>query len=1579
MTASRLPRRAASLLLGAWLLTSSAFAMVAPSAPSLDVDRLAHPNDLSQPALDAARERLQQSAAWTEWSARYPGWRANWNERAGTLHRSYGPGLRIATALTDAAQVESACRAFLSDAGALTGVAPGELHLLAADHRLGRWYVVFDQVVDGMPVRGSRADVRVTDSGDVLLFGADWHRAARVPRAPAVEAGAALRAAAAGLGAATDAAHEMVIVPEPDGAGFKYHLAYELRFKTAEPRGNWLAWVDATNGELLKRDNQIRYATLTGQITSQVEPVTVNDPVQTLPLRDTRFNVGTGATEFGFTDADGQYSVTTASTDSVNVRIRLSGRWGRVFNQQLGFTTPTIDARMIPGSPRDFEWNTSNSRASERDAYYHAFVAHTKIKELDPAFTGLDYVMPITVDIFDRDCNAFYDGLGINFFGESGRCVNTARIADVVLHEYGHGITDRVYRPLAPSGAMHEGFSDYWAASVMEDPRIGIGFRGPGTSLRTVDNTNRFPEDAIGEVHRDGLIIGGALWDLREALGKSATDSLFHYARYGRADNFDDYLLDVLATDDNNGNIFDGTPHFDAIIAAFSAHGIGDYSVQIAHAPEADTEDLLKPLTIESVILSIFQLDGASLQLHYRTNGGGWNVLPLAATGNAVREYAATIPSQPAGTTVDYFLTASDAEGHNATLPAAGDANPFSFRVGTDTTPPSIVHEPLGDQPLDAPQGWPVVAEVTDNLDHGVASVTAEWGVNSTTLAQNVALTPRLPLWGGMITSTGTALGDVIHYRVVAVDSASSPNTAVVPGVNDYSFRVVQGFARDFEADDAGFVPAGDWEWGTPAGEPVPFDGVNVWGTGIGGSYSDDTVSDLATGPIDLSTWNAAALVFWQWLDSEPAFDGGRVEITTNAGTSWNTIVPSGGYPVEFVQALGSPGYNGNSGGWRRAEFDLSQYLGQTVQLRWHFASDSGVVDRGWFIDDVKIVERQVLSVPLAVHARNGLDSQVPLSWQAPAGIDPLAVGTPLEGYHVYRGTVPDLTDAVQLTGSPVTEARFTDATAVNGQLYFYGVTALYAGGESEASEAASGMAYVSAYAADVAALDVSAIEAVTDTVVTFTNTGTGFLNMNVWLADPTDTTLDQVRVRWPLSPAPGAGKSGRIAARRTAREPSHFDLQASLRALAAGKKVQLTPGADVAPARPAKGATAAGTGGYQLLYTDTSELPAPVPDLNQLWAEEVGGELRFKITAYQQWVNPLADFNTLLGVDADGIRATGDNGGNDFYVIVGPFPLAQFGVPAVIVAGQSVIGVPTFQVVPSNASEMEFGFPRGFVGDSDAIGLTVFTLDPAMQAQRDVLPNNRATRQWLVPDAASVSAPAGEPAQLVLNFPGLVPFGHYSGKIFLETNAPANPFVVIPVAYHFASTPVAIADLAATQVEGDVELRWRTTLEQDVDAFRIFRSREHGPFEALGPDVAPETARTYVFRDRAPEPGVYTYRIAEIAANGAVSVAGTISLTVVAKTPAVTFLDPAVPNPFNPTTALRFGVAVAGPAEIVIFDARGRLVRTLWRTPQAPAGYHHVTWNGLDDDGHSVASGVYHARLLASGRTVTRRLTLLK
>jgi hypothetical protein len=81
-----------------------------------------------------------------------------------------------------------------------------------------------------------------------------------------------------------------------------------------------------------------------------------------------------------------------------------------------------------------------------------------------------------------------------------------------------------------------------------------------------------------------------------------------------------------------------------------------------------------------------------------------------------------------------------------------------------------------------------------------------------------------------------------------------------------------------------------------------------------------------------------------------------------------------------------------------------------------------------------------------------------------------------------------------------------------------------------------------------------------------------------------------------------------------------------------------------------------------------------------------------------------------------------------------------------------------------------------------------------------------------------------------------------------------------------------------------------------------------------------------------------------------------------------------AAPNPFNPMTEIVFEVAQSGRCELTVHDVRGRLVRTLV-AGDLPAGRHEERWDGLDDAGQRVPSGIYMARL----RTVRGEVDLLK
>lgn len=96
------------------------------------------------------------------------------------------------------------------------------------------------------------------------------------------------------------------------------------------------------------------------------------------------------------------------------------------------------------------------------------------------------------------------------------------------------------------------------------------------------------------------------------------------------------------------------------------------------------------------------------------------------------------------------------------------------------------------------------------------------------------------------------------------------------------------------------------------------------------------------------------------------------------------------------------------------------------------------------------------------------------------------------------------------------------------------------------------------------------------------------------------------------------------------------------------------------------------------------------------------------------------------------------------------------------------------------------------------------------------------------------------------------------------------------------------------------------------------------------------------------------------------------------ARLPAHPLLYSACPNPFNPRTSLQFALPIGGPVELVLCDARGRRVRTLVDS-ELPAGMHAARWDGRDQQGAVVASGVYRVVLTAPGGRAMASLTLVR
>ena len=88
--------------------------------------------------------------------------------------------------------------------------------------------------------------------------------------------------------------------------------------------------------------------------------------------------------------------------------------------------------------------------------------------------------------------------------------------------------------------------------------------------------------------------------------------------------------------------------------------------------------------------------------------------------------------------------------------------------------------------------------------------------------------------------------------------------------------------------------------------------------------------------------------------------------------------------------------------------------------------------------------------------------------------------------------------------------------------------------------------------------------------------------------------------------------------------------------------------------------------------------------------------------------------------------------------------------------------------------------------------------------------------------------------------------------------------------------------------------------------------------------------------------------------------------------------LFPNYPNPFNPTTTVRYNLPESNHVSMIVYDVRGRVVATLIDKRQV-AGYHSIQWNGVNADGALMSTGLYLCQIEAGSFTKTIKMLYLK
>ncbi|MFN0150005.1 MAG: FlgD immunoglobulin-like domain containing protein [bacterium] len=658
-----------------------------------------------------------ENAALDAFGARYGGtWRMIRNEATGTASIVYGSGIVLAADgdVADAAEAEALSRAFIDENLELFGVTSADLELGDAVFGMNKWGVNFHQVYSGVRIYRSTVTLIMTKNGRLSAFRSNAYPDAAVIMTPSVSRDAAAAIAKNGLGFVavrdTEEGSSLIILPEASPSGVALRLAHKIDLKTQQPFGLWSTYVDARDGRVLWRDNNYESFDITGTVRGVTPEFNVCDGLQTLDNRNQRVKVVGVATSDATDSLSGAFVLSVPDSIPTLVDFRLVGRaptnWIRVTNVDGPEAADTVLA--TPGVDVAFTWDDSNSRLDERSAWVHANRAHDFIKNVDLTFTGMDFqaFMDVNTPPGQDGCpgNAFWLGGGAVFCAAGGGSNNTGEIADVVYHEYGHGVNSTVYNGFGFNGALSEGQADVIANFINEDPIIGDGFFSCGVGIRNSSNAFTLADTlTMTEIHERGQIIAGFWWDLRGRLieshntivskspdnaGKLLTHELWHWTRrLGKPFNEIEVLQDLFIVDDDDGNLDNGTPNFADICAVATAKGFTcptiTAGVAITHGGLMSTTDESNARTVNATVASLSGgIDPSTVELAYRVNGGAFTTVGMTDNGGGA--FSASIPAQAQPAVVEYYIAASDSTGQASFSPtAAQDATPDTSGTAT--------------------------------------------------------------------------------------------------------------------------------------------------------------------------------------------------------------------------------------------------------------------------------------------------------------------------------------------------------------------------------------------------------------------------------------------------------------------------------------------------------------------------------------------------------------------------------------------------------------------------------------------------------------------------------------------------------------------------------------------------------------------------------------------------------------------------------------------------------------------------------------------------------------------------------
>ena len=185
---------------------------------------------------------------------------------------------------------------------------------------------------------------------------------------------------------------------------------------------------------------------------------------------------------------------------------------------------------------------------------------------------------------------------------------------------------------------------------------------------------------------------------------------------------------------------------------------------------------------------------------------------------------------------------------------------------------------------------------------------------------------------------------------------------------------------------------------------------------------------------------------------------------------------------------------------------------------------------------------------------------------------------------------------------------------------------------------------------------------------------------------------------------------------------------------------------------------------------------------------------------------------------------------------------------------------------------------------------------------------------------------------------------------------------------------------------DSDVLLNWGVSSQSNNLGWEVYRSVNGTAFERIGDLIDGEgttdSYQLYSFTDGdLPLADVVHYYLKQVDLNGSTARSSEISIALtpaLAPLPTVFGLAQNFPNPFNPATTISFDLASESAVSLVIYDGAGQVVRQVIQGQTYGAGQYSTQWDGLDNSGSAVGSGIYFYELQAGTFSSMKKMTLL-